>query len=123
VAETVSLYTSGVYGHIWFSCTSINSVFMSHSCYSALSIADGSPFLCALLQFQALLLFWALWFLFIIINFFSSFFLSFFRFFHCELHITVCHILRVVDPHHVALCKELVSHCTGMSHFMLGTRF
>jgi hypothetical protein len=56
--------------HIWFSCTSISSVFVSHCCYSAPAAADGSPFLCAVLLFQALhyitlLLFWALWFLFI----------------------------------------------------------
>jgi len=66
-AETLSLYTGGVYGlmvHIWFLYTSI-SVFVSHCCCSAPSTADGSPFLCAVLLFQALLLlFWALWFLF-----------------------------------------------------------
>jgi hypothetical protein len=52
---TLSLYTSGVYGlmvHIWFSCTSISSVFVSHCCYSAPSTADGGPFLCAVLLFN-----------------------------------------------------------------------
>ena len=32
-----------------------------------------------------------------------------FCFLHYELHIPVCHILRVVDPHHVAPRKELVT--------------
>lgn len=32
-----------------------------------------------------------------------------FCFLHYELHIPVFHILRVVDPHHVAPCKELVT--------------
>jgi hypothetical protein len=109
VAHTLSLYTGGVCDlmvHIWFSYTSTSTVFMFHCCYSALSTADGSPLLCAVLLFQALLLFWALWF-------------CYFCFLHYDLHIPVCHMLRVTDPDRVAPCKQLLSHCTGRSCFVL----
>lgn len=89
----IALYLSRVV-HSCCSCISHSTVFFSHLWQSA-PTADGNLFLRIVLLFQALLLFCSLCVFF----FFST----------IILHIPMCHMLIVSDPHHMALCKELVT--------------
>jgi len=104
VAETLSLHTSGL-------CVASWSTFGSHAHSSVVFLHPTA----VTLHLQLLMAvhscvqyycfkhycYSGLYGFYLFIYFFN------FCFLHYELHIPVCHILRVVNPHHVALCKEL----------------